>query len=157
MRNEENLANYHKQRNIATSVKRKSKQNYEMKIVEGIKTDKKQFYKYVRNKTKTQSGVGTVLDMKVNLTTRDKETAVPLNKAFQSVFVHEENLATCICTLGESGKVYLYTRRIWQSVFVHEENLAIESDIMLNKDDKIDIIDTFSDISDEEIIKFGRR
>ena len=43
MRNEKNLANYHKQRNIATSIKRKSKQNYEIKIVEGIQTDKKQF------------------------------------------------------------------------------------------------------------------
>lgn len=122
MRNEENLANYHKQRNIATSIKRKSKQNYEMKIVEGIKTDKKQFYKYVRNKTKSQTGVGTVLDIKGNFTTSDKETADSLNKAFQSVFVHEENL-------------------------------AIESDIMLNKDDKIDNTDTFLEISDEEIIK----
>ena len=98
------------------------KQNYEMKIVDGIKTDKKQFYKYVRNKTKTQTGVGTVLDMKWNWTTSDKENAVSLNKVFQSVFVQEENL-------------------------------AIESDIMWNKDDKINIIDTFSDISDEEIIK----
>ena len=93
-----------------------------MKIVEGIKTDKKQFYKYVRNKTKSQTGVGTVLDIKGNFTTSDKETADSLNKAFQSVFVHEENL-------------------------------AIESDIMLNKDDKIDNTDTFLEISDEEIIK----
>ena len=128
MRNEESLANYHKQRNIATSIKRKSKQNYEMKIVEGIKTDKKQFYKYVRNKTKTHTGVGTVLDIKGNFTTSYKETVDSLNKAFQSVFVHEENL-------------------------------AIESDIMLNKDDKIDNTDTFLEISDEEIIirQFGKR
>ena len=88
---------------------------------EGIKIDKKQFYKYVRNKTKSQTGVGTVLDIRGNFTTSDKETADSLNKAFQSVFVHEENL-------------------------------AIES-IILNKDDKIDIIDTFSDISEKEIIK----
>ena len=38
------------------------------------------------------------------------------------------------------------------NVFLHGENRAIKSDIMLNKDAKIDIIDTFSDISDEEII-----
>ena len=64
-----------------------------MKIVESIKTDKKKFYKYVRNKTKTQTGVGTVLDMKGNLTTSDKETADSLNKAFQGVFVHQEYLS----------------------------------------------------------------
>ena len=53
------------QREIKTKLRNEDSRRY--------KTDKKQFYKYVRNKTKSQTGVGTVLDIKGNFTTSDKD------------------------------------------------------------------------------------
>src|SRR5258708_5266161 len=46
----EHIANYHRLRNIATKTKRKSKFRAEELVVQNIKVDKNQFYKYIRGR-----------------------------------------------------------------------------------------------------------
>jgi len=50
-RNNDNLRTYNRDRNEATRVKRKAKELFEIKLVERIKEDKKNFFDYVRHNT----------------------------------------------------------------------------------------------------------
>src|SRR6266516_2142340 len=90
-RNNDNLKKYNRDRNEATKVKRKAKERFEMKLVERIKEDKKNFFDYVRHNTKVKVGIGTVRTSTGELTKNDRETANVINHAFQSVFTKEVN------------------------------------------------------------------
>ena len=65
---------------------RKSKRAYEKKLAAGGQNQKRQFFAYVKKKTKSQATVGPLLDSKKNKVTGDKEMADILNDYFSSVF-----------------------------------------------------------------------
>jgi Reverse transcriptase (RNA-dependent DNA polymerase)/Endonuclease-reverse transcriptase len=85
-----NHKKYVKLRNIATTAKRKSKMEHELRLAVNIKNDKKHFFAYVRNKTKIKSGVSNVIGQDGKRSETDRQAADNLNQAFQSVFTKED-------------------------------------------------------------------
>jgi len=90
-KSEENWKKYQIMRNKACKTKRMAKLTVEEKVILKIKTDKKQFYNFVKSKTKRKTGIGAVQTEDGSLTTNDIETADILNRAFQSVFTKPQH------------------------------------------------------------------
>ena len=82
----ENLLIYHKMRNNATNIKREAKMLEECKVIERIKDNKNNFYKFVRSKTKRREQLGAIQKEDGTFTKCDQETAEVLNSEFQKVF-----------------------------------------------------------------------
>ena len=77
---------YKEELNAATNEVRKSKQNFEHKLAQHIKSDSKSFYAYVRSKQNVRDKVGPLEDNVGNIITQGFLTADELNLHFSSVF-----------------------------------------------------------------------
>lgn len=75
--------------NNTTSLYKKAKKDYEVKLAEDIKINPKSFYAYVKSKSKTKDRVGPIKDQSGHLITNNKETCNVLNDYFASVFTRE--------------------------------------------------------------------
>ena len=76
-------------RNKVKNMMNKAKRDYEMSISQKVKTDRKLKWKYIKSKTRLQTGIPE-LYMENNmerLTTNDKEKAETVSKFFSGVFV----------------------------------------------------------------------
>ena len=73
-------------RNNATNIIREAKILEESKVIERIKENKNNFYKFVRSKTKWQEQLGAIQKQDGTFTKCDQETAEVLNSEFQKVF-----------------------------------------------------------------------
>ena len=73
-----------------TNEVRKSKQNFEHKLAQNIKSDSKSFYAYVRSKQTIRDKVGPLEDNFGNIVTQRFLMAEELNMHFSSVFTRED-------------------------------------------------------------------
>ena len=85
----DNWDRYKASRNKITSEFRLAMYEYEKGLASQIKGDNKQFWKFVRSKTKTVTKVNRLKVPDGTLTTNDRETANVLNEFFASVFEKE--------------------------------------------------------------------
>ena len=76
--------------NAATNEVRKSKRNFEHKLSQNIKSDRKSFYAYVRIKQNVRDKVGPLEDNVENKITQGFLMAEELNVHFSSVFTRED-------------------------------------------------------------------
>ena len=83
-------SSYVLKRNLCTREIRCAKRDFEKKLVQNIKDDVKSFWSYVRNKSKTKSGVGDIEDENGVLNSDSLRKAEILNSFFSSVFVSED-------------------------------------------------------------------
>ncbi|XP_069131788.1 uncharacterized protein [Argopecten irradians] len=95
-RTTENWNKYKLARNKATSSIRVSKYHFERNIANHIKDNPKQFWKYIRSKTKTRQSVGELEDSCGKRWSDSKDKANVFNEYFSSVFKVEpdEDLPT---------------------------------------------------------------
>ena len=84
----EDYKKYVKQRNLTTSMLRKAKSNYEEALVEKVKSEPKQLFKYIRMQQKVRPTISQ-LTCGGRLTETDNETAETLQNFFKTVFVEE--------------------------------------------------------------------
>ena len=68
---------------------RRAKRNFEVKLSDNIKTDKKSFYAYVRSRCKSRVKVGPLVQESGSTVTDGKHIAEVLNDYFSSVFTKE--------------------------------------------------------------------
>ena len=76
--------------NAATNEVRKSKRNFELKLVQNIKSDSKSLYAYVRSKQNVRDKVGPLEDSAGDIITEGFLMAEELNMHFSSVFTIED-------------------------------------------------------------------
>ena len=76
--------------NAATNEVRKSKRNFELKLVKNIKSDSKSLYAYVRSKQNVRDKVGPLEDSAGDIITEGFLMAEELNMHFSSVFTRED-------------------------------------------------------------------
>ena len=85
-----NLGRYKALRNKTNKETSKKKREFESKLADRIKTNPKEFYAYVRSKTKTKDRIGPLINNAGTLTNDDKTMSEVLNKYFASVFTVED-------------------------------------------------------------------
>ena len=85
-----NYNKYKSARNNVTKCLRKSKYKQEQHIADNVKDDPKKFWKYIRGKSKTKSGINA-LEKNGKKLIDDKEIAEELNQHFISVFTIEND------------------------------------------------------------------
>ena len=87
---DENHLLYQEARNKATSNCREAKAQLEKLIASEMKKDSKSFWKYIRSKTKVNTGLGDLTNDEGVTITVNREKANLLNKFFASVFNKED-------------------------------------------------------------------
>ena len=92
-RRTEDFEQYKRVRNITNEYVKTTKWDYEKNISQKIKTEPKQFWRYVKSKTKSVDGVFNLKNEDGTFTKSDKEKAELLNGFFSTVFT-KENLET---------------------------------------------------------------
>jgi hypothetical protein len=80
---------YVKKRNVSKNANRNAIKDYEEKLSQNIKRDKKSFYSYMRSKQKRKDKVGPLKNEKGEIITDDEKTAEILNTYFGSVLTEE--------------------------------------------------------------------
>ena len=80
---------YKRIRNQVNDDARNAKRSYERRIAKKAKRESKHFWKYVKRKVKSQSGVTNLQKTDSTLTKSDQEKAEVLNEYFSSVFTRE--------------------------------------------------------------------
>ena len=90
-RNREHYLDYCRIRNRVTRSVRYAKRKFERGISLEVKENPKSFWKYVRSKTKTRTGISDLKNDKGEWITNDKDKATELNEFFSSVFTKEED------------------------------------------------------------------
>ncbi|CAM5085424.1 unnamed protein product, partial [Natator depressus] len=84
-------------KNIARACRseiRKAKSQLQLQLARGVKSNKKDFFRYVNNKKKVKGSVGPLLNEGGNLVTEDVEKAHVLNAFFASVFTNKVSSQT---------------------------------------------------------------
>ena len=76
--------------NAATHEVRQSKRNFEHKLAQNIKSDRKSFYAYLRSKQNIRDNVGPLEDNAGNIITQGFLMAEELNMHFSSVLTRED-------------------------------------------------------------------
>ena len=92
-RRTEDFEQYKRVRNITNEYVKTTKRDYEKNISQKVKTEPKQFWRYVKSKTKSVDGVFNLKNEDGTFTKSDKEKAELLNGFFSTVFT-KENLET---------------------------------------------------------------
>ena len=82
---------YCKAKITAAKVVKKAKKEYEQKLAQNIKIDKKSFFAYVRSKKKSAVTVGPLVDGHGNLCDHPQQMVEIFNKEFCSVFSEEDD------------------------------------------------------------------
>lgn len=90
-RSYEDYAEYCRLRNSATNAIRFAKLSHEKGIAQGAKNSPKPFWAYVKEKTKSKTGIGDIVDKDGKVNTEDSDKADVLNEFFASVFTVEGN------------------------------------------------------------------
>ena len=85
-----NFLKYKEARNQVVFHLRRCKINFEKKLASNIKSDSKEFWKYVRSNTKTTITVGKLETLDGKMLNNDVEIAERLNNHFASVFTEED-------------------------------------------------------------------
>ena len=67
-----------------------AKRNFECKLAQNIKKDKKSLFAYARSKSKVKTKVGPLVDSKGQAVTSNSEMAEEFNKSFASTFTEED-------------------------------------------------------------------
>ena len=88
-KNGERYQLYVKERNLCTKILKQARRAYEKGVASEGKTNPKKFWRYVQERMKTKTGIGTLKEKDGPLITNDKEKAETLNDFFSSVFTHE--------------------------------------------------------------------
>ena len=89
-KSKENWENYTHFRNIATNSVNDAKKKFEHKIIHEVKTNPKNFWNYVKYKTKTKSNIAGLENNQGDIVNEDKQKAEIFNQYFSSVFTDEE-------------------------------------------------------------------
>ncbi|MES9884550.1 MAG: reverse transcriptase family protein [Sedimenticola sp.] len=89
-RSEENRENYEEAKRKVNSETTKAKVEYEKQLATNIKTDERNFWKYVKSKTKTKDTIGNLENENGEIETDCKKRAEILNVFFTSVFTNED-------------------------------------------------------------------
>ena len=89
----EDFEEYKRIRNVTNDYVKNTKRNYERSISQKVKTEPKQFWRYVKSKTKSVTGVFNLKTEDGRFTKSNKEKADQLNDFFSTVF-RKENLET---------------------------------------------------------------
>ena len=90
-RNREHYIEYCRIRNKVSRSVKYAKRRFERGISLEVKENPKSFWKYVRSKTQTRSGIGDLKNDNGEWITNDKDKANELNNFFSSVFTKDEN------------------------------------------------------------------
>jgi hypothetical protein len=77
-------------RNNCSKLLKKTRKNYEKHVANESKVNPKKFWKYVQEKLKVNTGIGTLKKKDGSLATDDASKADVLNEFFSSVFTHED-------------------------------------------------------------------
>ena len=93
----------------------KSKESYENKIANEVKTNPKQFWKYVRNKTKSKGKINELLDNEGNKVTDDKKKAEILNNHFASVFTREDTTNKPLFNINSDSLIIIENNTITEA------------------------------------------
>ena len=80
---------YHYYRNLVNVEVKKHKMLKEINIAKNVKSNPKQFYKYIKTKIKPKDGISNLIKEDNSYTSNDQEKADVLNNFFSSVFVEE--------------------------------------------------------------------
>jgi hypothetical protein len=101
--------NYKLLRNKCNKLIKKARKNHEKNIADGCKSSPKQFWKYVQERTKSNTGVSALKTENGGYAVTDEEKAETLNNFFSSVFTHEDKTSVPILTEGMYSKGVLIT------------------------------------------------
>src|SRR6218665_3529224 len=85
-------------RNQSNKVNREVVKDYENKLAAKVKSDSKNFYKYVRSRQRKKDRVGPITDNKGRVLIKDEEVAKAINKYFGSVYEKEEGGAISVAS-----------------------------------------------------------
>ena len=89
MKCSENYHDYCKKRNLVTKSVRRAVKDYERSVTKNVKTNPKQFWNFIKSKTKYHDQVSS-LETTEGIYVTDEDKAQVLNKAFSEVFVDED-------------------------------------------------------------------
>ena len=93
-RNREHYLEYCRIRNKVTRSVRYAKRRFERGISLEVKENPKSFWKFVRSKTQSRTGICDLKNENGEWITNDKDKANELNDFLSSVFTKEENFQT---------------------------------------------------------------
>ncbi len=96
--------------NAATNEVRKYKRNFERKLAQRIKSDRKSFYAYVRSKRNVRDKIGPLEDNAGNIITQGVPMAEELNMHFSSLFTREDTSTLPIAETKFNGTERGYWR-----------------------------------------------
>src|SRR5579872_4471229 len=82
---------YNRACNMATAACRNVKINYEKSQANNMKTNSKQFYAYVRSKSKVKDSISCIKNKDCTVLTEDSKICEELNDYFSSVFTKENS------------------------------------------------------------------
>ncbi|RMB99816.1 hypothetical protein DUI87_23593 [Hirundo rustica rustica] len=82
---------------------REAKAQFELNLATSVKNNKKSFYKYINDKRKGITNLGSLLDEAGNLVIKDEEKAEMLNAFFASVFIGRTAYPQDNCPQGLVG------------------------------------------------------
>ena len=88
-KNGQNYQLYVKERNLCTKILKQTRRAYEKGVASEGKKNPKKFWRYVQDRMKSKSGIGTLKTKDGSLITNDKDKAETLNEFFSSVFTNE--------------------------------------------------------------------
>ena len=100
-------AKYVKERNICTKLLKKTRREHEKNIAKNSKSNPKRFWKYLQERTKSNTGTGTLKSEDGTLASKDADKAETLNQFFSRVFTRENtsnlpNVGDCMYSDGVS-------------------------------------------------------
>ena len=89
LKSQRNYVAYRRIRNQCTKVIRRARVKFERKIVDNMKVDTKSFWAYIKDQTKSKTGIYDLKNKEGVQITSESDKATLLNDAFASVFVIE--------------------------------------------------------------------
>ena len=94
-------------RNECTKMIKKARKTYEKEIAKSCKDNPKKFWRYVQERLKSKTGIGTLRKEDGSMASDDADKAEVLNKFFSSVYTREDmnnmpNLTECFYSQGQS-------------------------------------------------------
>ena len=102
-----------RERNKCTKLLRKTRKEYEKQVAKEGKTNPKNFWRYVQERMKTNSGISSLKKNDGSLVVKDIEKAETLNEFFSSVFIREDTTNVPFLNNGSMSEgISLYDIRV---------------------------------------------